>query len=103
MHPERGAARLAGDDDYYIAFALYEPALAYSKSTKGAEAPLVLVRQIESVNEPKPGVFEWDKSERVTEWQVEWLKGNRRTSASIPQFLSDHHMSIPAPTAPDKP
>jgi len=95
MHPEEGAAPLAGEDDYFAAFAKYESALAYSRATKGAEVPLVLVRQIESINEPSPGKFEWDKVERVTEWQIDWLKGSRRTADSIPQFLSEHKVTVP--------
>lgn len=34
-------------DDKYAAFAQYEPAESFSKTTKGAEEPLVLVRQKE--------------------------------------------------------
>ena len=103
MHPERGAAKLAGDDDYFAAFAHFEPALAYSKSSKGAEPPLVLVRQVEYINEPEPGVFEWTKSQRVTEWQVEWLKGNRRTPESIPNFLAKHQVAKRPPSTLDQP
>lgn len=52
IHPK------GGGDDYYRAFASYEPALQFSKSTTGAEEPLVLVRQKKRVNEPEPGKFE---------------------------------------------
>ena len=51
---------------------------------------MVLVRQRESVNEPTPGVFEWVKTERITEWNVEWLQGTQRTPTSIPRFLAEH-------------
>ena len=91
MHPERGARKLAGNEDYFAAFARYESAASYAKATEGAEeAPLVLVRQRESVNEPTPGVFEWVKTERITEWNVEWLQGTQRTPTSIPRFLAEH-------------
>jgi len=90
MDPDDGAAHLAGSGAYFAAFAQYENALAYSKATKGAEPPLVLIRQVESVNEPSPGVFEWDRTERTTEWQVQWLQGAKRGPASIPAFLKAH-------------
>ena len=90
LHPEHGARRLAGDSDYYAAFARYETALSYSSHTDGAEEPLVLIRQRESVNEPTPGNFEWDKTERLTEWQVQWLEGSHREPNSIPDFLAKH-------------
>lgn len=90
LHPENGAEPLAGESDYFAAFAQYEPALKFSKATLGAEPPLALVRQIEFIDEPSPGVFEWMKEERVTEWQVEWLIDSHRESDSISTFLSEH-------------
>ena len=90
QHPERGARRLSDDSDYYAAFARYESALAYSQGTEGAEEPLVLVRQRESVNEPTPGEYVWEKTERLTEWKVEWLKGALRGPSSIAEFLAAH-------------
>src|SRR5262245_26734971 len=57
LHPERGAKRLAGDKDYFAAFAEYERALVFSSSAQGAEDPLVLVRQLEWINEPAPGRY----------------------------------------------
>ena len=87
VHPERGGERLNGDSDYYEAFAQYEKAEKFSKTHAGAEEPLVLVRQIESVNEPEPGHYVWDKSQRITEWQVRWLAGSKRTPQSIQDFL----------------
>jgi hypothetical protein len=95
MHPEKGAAHLAGNEDYFAAFANYESALAYSRATKGAEPPLVLVRQVESINEPSPGKFEWDKTERLTEWKPDWLKGSLRKPDSIQQFLTKHKVAVP--------
>lgn len=90
MHPEKGAKRVAGDEDYFAAFAQYERALTFSKHEPGAEPPLVLVRQREHVNEPAPGQFEWVKVERITEWQPKWLPSSRRTATSIPEFLASH-------------
>jgi hypothetical protein len=88
LHPERGAAPLAGDNDYFAAFAQYENAAAYSHKTPGAEEPLVLVRQRESIDEPKPGQYVWVKTERITEWQVGWLQGSKRAPTSIEEFLA---------------
>jgi len=93
LHPENGAEPLAGNSDYFAAFAQYEPALEFARTTAGAEQPIVLVRQVESVNEPSPGVLEWVKEERITEWQVAWLEGSRREPDSISNFLSDKHPS----------
>jgi len=90
LHPEQGARRLAGHADYYAAFARYENALEYSAATSGEKKPLVLVRQRESVNEPTPGTFTWEKTERITEWQAEWLEGSVRRPNSIAEFLAEH-------------
>lgn len=90
MHPEKGAKPRAGDQDYFAAFAQYERALAFARREPGAEQPLVLVRQRESINEPTPGNYQWVRTERVTEWKTEWLAGSRRTTTSIPQFLDSH-------------
>src|SRR4051794_6533189 len=38
MHPERGARKLAGDDDYFAAFACYESAMTFSNENAGAES-----------------------------------------------------------------
>jgi hypothetical protein len=88
FHPERGARRLAGDRDYFAAFAQYEAAAAYARNMAGAEAPLVLVLQRELVNEPTPGQYEWKKGPRITEWKPAWLVGARRGPRSIPEFLA---------------
>ena len=93
LHPERGAPRLTGGSDYFAAFARYESALAYSQQQPGAEEPLVLVRQRESIDEPTPGKFVWDKTERITEWQVAWLEGTKRRPKSIADFLAAHGAS----------
>ena len=92
-HPERGAPDENEGGDYCNAFVSYEEALAFSKSTKGAEKPLVLIRQLESINEPQPAAFEHSKVERITEWQVEWLEGSKRKSDSIANFLAEKNKS----------
>ena len=84
-HPRRGS-------DYYHAFATYPEALAFSRSTPGAEEPLALIRQDEYLDEPRPGQFEHVRKVRLTEWPVEFLERPRRTRRTIPDFLS--------PTAP---
>jgi putative acetyltransferase len=84
IHPK------GGGDNYYRAFASYEPALQFSKSTTGAEEPLVLVHQKKWVNEPEPGKFEPRSDERITEWQTVWLSQNtKRTEDSIDRFLKE--------------
>ena len=83
-HPEDGS------DDYYYPFATYAEALAFSKRTEGAEAPLALIRQLEYLAEPNPGEYLHVKEERVTEWPVEFLSRPRRTQNTIPDFLSPH-------------
>jgi hypothetical protein len=83
IHPK------GGGDDYYRAFASYEPALQFSKRTVGAEEPLVLVRQRKWVNEPQPGKFEPRSDERITEWRVVWLSGTKRSEDSIERFLKE--------------
>lgn len=87
-HPERGAPDEEEGSDYFYAFATYEEAHAFRESTPGTEPPLVLVRQLEHLNEPTAGVFVHLKSERLTEWQPDWLAGSKRTAASIPDFLA---------------
>ena len=89
-HPERGAPDEHGGDDYFQAFETYEEAKAFSDATAGAENPLVLVRQHEHVNEPKPNEFIHVKSERIAEWQVQWLlEDTKRMPDSIAKFLAE--------------
>jgi hypothetical protein len=89
LHPEKGAEPLNGTEDYFVAFAQYEAASAFSKKTAGAEPPLVLVRQLEWINEPERGRFVPEKGERITEWQVRWLSNSRRTDESIREFMKN--------------
>ena len=88
FHPERGAVPLNDDNDYFMTFATYEHAQAVSTVLPGAEYPIVLVRQIESINEPEPKHYVHVKRPRITEWQVRWLAGGKRTSTSIEEFMS---------------
>lgn len=89
----------SGGDDFYKPFAQYEVAKKYSQNTKGADEPIVLVRQMKHINEPKPGVYEVVEGERLTEWRVEWLKGNKRVDGSIEQFLEKHKTNKGEPDA----
>lgn len=89
-HPERGAPDEYEGDDYFYAFETYEEAQKFSDDTQGAENPLVLIRQLESIDEPQTGVFLHHKKERVTEWQVAWLEGSKREDNSIEKFLAEH-------------
>lgn len=88
LHPDNGATPLNGDKDYFVAFAEYERAQAFSKSTAGAEEPIVLVSQHEWIDEPSPGQFHAERTERFTEWRVKWLVGNKRGPDSISNFLA---------------
>jgi len=85
--PKKGAKPLNGSSDYFMAFAEYEAAKAASRSLSGAEEPIVLVRQLEWINEPEHGHFIPEKTERIAEWQIQWLAGNKRRADSIQQFL----------------
>jgi len=79
----------ADGDDYYYAFSTYEEAKQFSEKTEGAEEPLVLVLQHEHINEPEPGKYEHVKGDRITEWRVEWLDGNKRGPDTIANFLRE--------------
>lgn len=91
-HPEAGAPDEAQGNDYFHAFSCYEDALAFSRTTLGAEEPLALVRQDEYIDEDEPGQFVHVKAMRITEWPAEFLTRPRRTARTIPDFMS--------PTAP---
>ena len=89
-HPERGADDLEDGSDYYYAFVSYDEALCFSQDTDGTEEPLVLILQREYLDEPSPGEYVHVREERVAEWPVAFLRRPRRTSATIPEFLSPH-------------
>jgi hypothetical protein len=89
LHPENGADRANGGSDYFVSFAQYERAEIFAKSTRGAEQPLVLVRQLEWVDEPEPLHFVPMKEQRITEWQVKWLLGSKRTPESLDEFMKN--------------
>ena len=95
LHPHDGATPVNGDEDYFVAFAQYESAEAFSKKTRGAAPPVVLVRQLEWISEPKPGHFIPMKEVRTTEWQAPWLVGHKRTPGSIEEFMKN-----PRPVSP---
>ena len=88
MCPSKGAKPLAGQDDYFFAFAEYERAAAFSQKTKGAEEPMVLIRQLQWIDEPAPGKYQVKQGERITEWRVAWLKGSKRGPHSVSEFLA---------------
>jgi hypothetical protein len=87
-HPERGAPDEGDGSDYYFAYATYAEAAAMSGSTKGAEKPVALIRQVEYIAEDEPGQYEHVEDMRITEWPVEFLSRPRRTPDTIPAFLS---------------
>jgi putative acetyltransferase len=89
FHPEKGATPLNGRKDYFFAFAQYEQAKAFADSRSGSEPPLVVVRQFEWIDEPKEGQYIPQKGERITEWQVVWLKNDKRNDKSIEEFLKN--------------
>jgi hypothetical protein len=97
LSPHEDAEPLAGGSDYLFAFAEYESALAFSQATRGAEVPLVLIRQREWINEKKPGQYEVKKGERIAEWSVEWLEGSKRKPNSIAEFLAHPRKPRTAP------
>jgi hypothetical protein len=84
---ETGATQINNGNDYFVAFAQYENADRFSKSTPNAEPPLALVRQLEWIDEPQRGHFIPKKEERIAEWQVGWLQGHKRTPNSIEEFM----------------
>jgi len=87
-HPERGSPDEEEGSDYYFPFATFAGAASFSERTRGAEKPLALIRQLEYIDEPNPGEYQHVKDVRVAEWPVEFLRRPRRTSNTIPDFLS---------------
>lgn len=91
VHSHEGGPELQEGDAYFCAFPSYEEALAFSNEMPGAEEPLALIFQREHVNELTPGVFEHVADDRVTEWQVGWLREEtKRGPDSIRKFLEGH-------------
>lgn len=93
LSPKRGAEPKNGVSDYFVAFAQYERASAFSRRTKGAEEPHVLVRQRQYIRERAAGVYEVVDETRLAEWQVNWLRGAKRTAGAIERFLSERNRS----------
>ena len=91
-HPEDGAPDEADGSDYFHVFESADDAVAFFRKTHGAEEPLALILQKEFIDEPAPGKFIHVKEPRIAEWPLEFLSRPRRTSHTIPDFMS--------PTAP---
>lgn len=87
-HPHAGAPGITKGSDYFCAFSTYEDAYDFSLR-EGFEEPLVLVRQLEWIDEPRPGQYVHMKTERIAEWCVEWLKDHKRKPWSIPNFIKE--------------
>lgn len=87
-HPHDGAPDTEAGDDYYYVFDTYEEACAFSQATTGAEEPLALVLQAEYIEEPKPGQFVHVTKQRLTEWQVDFLRRPKRTANTLPAFFA---------------
>lgn len=88
VHPERGGADVGDGSDYFVAFATYSEALAFSRGQAGAEEPLALVLQEEYIDESEPGQYSHRRDRRITEWPVAFLRRPRRTAETIPNFLA---------------
>ncbi|CAN5495410.1 hypothetical protein BH11BAC5_BH11BAC5_22380 [soil metagenome] len=87
-HPHDGAPDIDEGNDYYYPFATYEEALEFSENNAGSEGPLALILQEEHIDEPELGNYVHIKEQRLTEWPVEFLQRPKRTSTTIPDFLS---------------
>ena len=95
-YPDTGADIVDADgnfldiaNEYYRAFATFEQALAFADDTPDSKTPVALVRQLEWVDQPSKGVYIHNKSERITEWQVEWLSQGSRKAEDIKAFLQN--------------
>lgn len=86
-YPSDGAKDLAGGDDYFYAFETFEEAEEFQQDTKGAQDILALIRQLEWIDEFKPGQFKHEKGQRIAEWRAELLEGRKREENSIPDFF----------------
>lgn len=94
------------DGDTFKAFATFDEAQKFSNRTKGAEPPLVLVRQKEHVNQPSKGVFEHKKENRIAEWQPSWLATSKRLPDSIEKYIASGGTlknGVPRPKPVQKP
>lgn len=87
-HPERGAPDEADGSDYFLAFASFEEAAAFSEECEGAEDPLALVLQREWIDEPEEGRYIHVCEPRITEWRVSFLSRPQRDAHTIPDFMA---------------
>lgn len=87
-HPEGGAEDLEEGSDYFYSFPDYGQALEFSRNTPGAREPIALILQREYIDESLPGEYVHVVKQRVTEWPVVFLQRPRRTTDTIPKFLS---------------
>lgn len=87
-HPHDGPPDEADGDDDYFAFGTDKEALDCSLNSDGSQAPLALILRREYLDERQPGVFRHVKTQRVTEWSVEFSSRPRRTQRTIPDFLT---------------
>jgi len=78
-----------GNKSVYHAFPTYKSAKRFSLERKHSEKPVVLVRQNSYIEEEDGSMRQIDKL-RVTEWNVNWLKGNKGTKEKIPSFIAAH-------------
>ena len=83
-----GAEDLAEGSDYFYPFATYEEAASFQQEESSSRRLLALVLQKEYIDEPEPEQYYHRKEERITEWQVEYLRRPRRTRSTIPKFMS---------------
>ncbi len=87
-HPHDGAPDIANGEDYFYPFETGESALEFSKANTGCEDPLALIVQEEYIDENEPGQYMHVKEKRFTELPIEFLNRPKRTSDTIPNFLS---------------
>jgi len=78
-----------GGKSVYYAFSTYGAARKFSQSHKNTEKPIALVEQYSYIEETNEGLRKIDEN-RITEWSVDWLKGNRGTHEKIPAFIASH-------------
>lgn len=80
-----------GKNTAYYAFPAYEDALRFAQSQKLNDAPVVLVLQNSYIEEDELGKMKHVHKKRITEWDVEWLEGNKDTLRQIPEFIKRHN------------